>query len=104
MPGVDFQKLRAEITMQQVLDLVRFEVTHRSGDQCYGNCPLHDSTSRHRRKFSVNVAIGRYYCHQYHSQGDQLDLWAAFTKLPLHQAAIDLYRVFGRNVPWVRRS
>jgi hypothetical protein len=86
-----------------VLDLVRFQPTNRRADQWYGNCPLHDSTSRRRRKFSVNLTIGRYYCHQCHSKGDQLDLWAAFTKLPLHKAAIDLCRALGRDVPWVRR-
>ena len=34
------------------------------------------------------MAIRRYFCHGCHSQGDQLELRAAATKLPLHQAAI----------------
>jgi hypothetical protein len=33
-----------------------------------------------------NIAI-KYRCH---SHGNQLELWAAATKLPLHQAAMDL--------------
>ena len=103
MPGIDFDRLRAEITMEQVLNLIRFEPTHRRGDQWYGSCPLHDSTSRRPRFFSANVAIGRYYCHQCHSQGNQLELWAAFTKMSLYQAAINLCRVLGREVPWIRR-
>ena len=103
MPGVDFDRLRTEITMEEVLQLLHFEPLQRSGDQWYGCCPLHDSTSRRRRAFSVNVAIGRYYCHQCHSQGHQLQLWAAATKTSLHPAAIDLCRVLGREVPWIRR-
>ena len=99
MPGVDFDKLRTEITMEQVLQLLRFEPSRRSGDQWYRCCPLHDSPSRRRRAFSVNVTIGRYYCHQCRSKGHQLHLWAATTKMPLHPAAIELCRVLGREVP-----
>lgn len=61
------------------------------------------ATSGRRRFFSVNVVIGRYYCHQCHSQGNQLELWAAATKLPLYEAAIELCRVLGRQVPWIHR-
>ena len=103
MPGVDFNKLRTEITMEQVLNLLHFEPSIRSGQQWYGSCPLHDSTSGHSRPFSVNVAIGRYYCHQCLSQVNQLELWATVTKLSLHQAAIDLCHVLGREILWIRR-
>lgn len=104
MRGVDFSRLRAEITMEQVLNLLQFEPSHRRGHQWYGDCPLHDSTSHRHRSFSVNVAIGRYYCHQCHSHGNQLELWAAATKLPVHPAAIALCRLLGREVPWIRRG
>jgi len=103
MPGVDFDKLRRQISMEQVLDLLGFEPSQRTGDQWYGSCPLHDSTAGCRRCFSVNVAIGRYHCHRCHSQGHQLELWAAAAKLPLYQAAIDLCRALGQEVPWIRR-
>ena len=103
MPGIDFHRLRAEITMEQVLNLLQFEPSRRKGHQWYGDCPLHDSTSRRHRSFSVNVAIGRYYCHRCHSHGNQLELWAAATNLPLHAATIALCRLLGREVPWIRR-
>jgi DNA primase len=102
MPGVDFNRLRTEIAMEQVLHLLRFQPSDRSGKQWYGSCPLHDGASRRDRSFSVNVAIGRYYCHRCHSHGNQLELWAAATKTPLHQATIDLCRLLGREVPWIR--
>jgi hypothetical protein len=51
----------------------------------------------------VNVAIGRYYCHGCQRHGNQLELWAAAAKLPLHQAAIELCRRLGRDTPWIRR-
>jgi DNA primase len=89
--------------MEDVLYLLGFEPTSRSGPQWYGRCPLHESRSRRSRCFSVNVALGRYYCHGCQSHGNQLDLWAAVTRLPLHRAAIDLCQHLGRGVPWIRR-
>ncbi len=103
MPGVDFHRLRAEITMEQVLNLLGFQPSQRTGDQWYGCCPVQSCASGRRRCFSVNVATGRYCCHRCHSQGNQLELWAAATKLALHPAMVELCRVLGREVPWIHR-
>jgi DNA primase len=105
MPGVNFNRVRTEITMEQVLSLLGFQPSQRSGTQWYGSCPLHEPLSENprRRSFSVNVAIGRYFCHGCHSQGNQLELWAAATKLPLHRAAIDLCQRLGHAIPWIER-
>jgi len=103
VPGVDFDRVRAEITMEQVLNLLGFVPSTRSGAQWYGRCPLHEPGARCRRSFSVNLATGRYFCHRCGSHGNPLELWAAATKLPLHQAAIDLCRRLGCDVPWIRR-
>ena len=103
MAGVDFGRVRSEITMEQVLDLLGFEPVSRSGVQWYGVCPLHESRSGNRRGFSVNVALGRYYCHGCRSRGNQLELWASATNRPLYQAAIDLCDRLGRDVPWIGR-
>jgi hypothetical protein len=67
---------------------------------------LHASPSGHRRSFSANPGapgLGCYYCHGCRSHGNQLELWAAATKLPLHQPAIDLCHRLGRDIPWIRR-
>jgi DNA primase len=103
VPGIDFACVRREITMEQVLELVGFEPVQRSGVQWYGRCPLHESRSGSRHSFSVNVVLGRYFCHGCRSHGNQLELWAAATKLPLHQAALDLCHRLGRDIPWIRR-
>jgi DNA primase len=103
VPGVDFDRVRTEITMEHVLSLLGFQSLHRSGVQWYGSCPLQECASSRRCSFSVNVALGRYCCHRCHSHGNQLELWAAATKLPLYQAAIDLCQRLGRDVPWIRR-
>jgi hypothetical protein len=103
MPGIDFDRLRREITMKDVLKLLEFEPSYCRGDQWYGRCPLHESSSGRSRSFSVNVAIRRYRCHKCHRQGNQLELWAAYTQRPLHPASIDLCGVLGREVPWLHR-
>jgi hypothetical protein len=38
MPGIDFHRLRQEITMEQVLTLLGFEPSQRTGDQWYVPC------------------------------------------------------------------
>ncbi|MGO9467302.1 MAG: CHC2 zinc finger domain-containing protein [Isosphaeraceae bacterium] len=104
MLGVDFDRVRTEITMEQVLSLLRLQPPTLSSAQWYGNCPLYDAgAGRRHRSFSVNVAIGRYTCHRCHSHGDQLELWAAARKLPLHEAAVDLCHRLGCDVRWIRR-
>ncbi len=104
MPGVDFDRVRALVTMERVLNLLGFEPSNRTGAQWYGRCPLHDAgAGRRHRSFSVNVAISRYSCHRCHSHGNQLELWAAARKLPLHQAAVDLCHRLGCDVPWIHR-
>jgi DNA primase len=101
--GVDFNKLRHEITMEQVLNQLGFERVSQSGDQLHGPCPVHGSRSPESRTFSVNLRTGRYYCHKCHSKGNQLELWAAMQQLPLYEAAVDLCRVLGHDVPWIAR-
>ena len=103
MAGVDFQVLRREITMNDVLNPLGFVPTSRCAAQLHGRCPVHGSRSLRSRTFSVNVEAGRYYCHKCHSQGNPLELWAAVVKLQIYEAAVDLCRVLGREVPWIRR-
>jgi DNA primase len=103
MPGIDFHRLRREIAMQRVLDQLGFQPTSRSGSQLHGPCPVHGSSSAGSRSLSVNLDAGRYYCHKCHSHGNQLELWAAANRLPLYEAARDLCRVLGHDIPWIER-
>jgi DNA primase len=103
MSGIDFNRLRAEITMEQVLNLLDFEPASRLGSQWRGPCPVHQSTSSGSRSFSVNLHTRRYYCHKCHSQGNPLELWAEIKQLPIYDAAIDLCHALGRDVPWINR-
>jgi DNA primase len=101
--GVDFNRLRSQITMEQVLTQINFEPASRSGNQWHGPCPVHRSTSSNSRTFSVNLNTRRYYCHKCQSKGNQIELWAAVNQLPIYAAAIDLCHALGHDVPWIRR-
>lgn len=103
MSGVDFNTLRTGITMEQVLNQLGFEAVSRSGDQLRGPCPVDGSSSPDSRTFSVNLSSGRYFCHKCQSQGNQLELWAAVQNLTIYDAAIDLCRAVGREVPWIAK-
>ncbi len=101
MPGVDFNLLRTEIRMEEVLNQLGFQLTTRSGSQLHGPCPVHRSTSSGSKSFSVNLDDGRYYCHKCHSKGNQLELWAAVHELSFYDSAVDLCRALGREVPQI---
>jgi DNA primase len=103
MPGIDFDRLRTEITMERVLNLINFEPSSCSGDQWHGPCPVHHSTSPRSRTLSVNLSTRRYYCHKCRSSGNQVELWAAVKHLPIYDAAIDLCRALGHEIPWITR-
>jgi hypothetical protein len=90
VPGVAFDRVRVEITIQQVLQLLGFEPNRCHGGPWSGPCPLRDCPPRRRPRFSVNVALGRYHCHRCRRHGHQLELWAEATGLLLHPAAIHL--------------
>jgi DNA primase len=103
MPGIDFEVLRNEIGIDQVLDVLGFQPSSVSGDQLRGPCPVHGSSSDQSRSFSVNVMRGRYYCFKCNSKGNQLELWAAVHRISIYQAAADLCKAIGRDVPWIYR-
>lgn len=103
MPGVNFEQLRNEITISQVLTLIGFEKTSGSGEQLHGPCPLHGSKTARSRSFSVNLTKGRYDCHKCRAHGNQIELWAAVKKLSLYNGAIDLCQSVGTDIPWIYR-
>lgn len=103
MPGIDYAKLRAQIKIEQVLALVEFCGSESHGDETRGPCPIHGSTSQTSRSFSANLRKHTYRCFKCGAGGNQLDLWVAISKLPLHDAARDLCNRLGVKVPEIER-
>jgi DNA primase len=103
VPGVDYRRVREQISMADVIELAGLTELQVSGDELRGPCPVHDSESPKSRAFAVNLGKNAYYCHKCGAAGNQLDLWAALNKLTLHEAAIDLCKRSNVEVPWIRR-
>ena len=103
MPGIDFAEVRARVSIRQVLELVGFQATEQTGDQLRGPCPIHGSTSPGSRSFSANLTHNSFRCFKCGAQGNQLDLWIAISKLPIHKAAADLCERLGIEPPLIRR-
>lgn len=99
MPGIDYQELRQQVSMTQVLDLIGFQPSWRRGPQLRGRCPIPDCPSTSRRTFSVHLVRQGYHCFACRSHGNALDLWAAVRRLPFHEAALDLCRTLNLVPP-----
>jgi len=103
LPGIDFQAVRFTVPMARVLELLGFVPHESSGDQLRGACPIHGSSSPRSRSFSVSVGRNAYRCFKCNSSGNQLDLWAAVTKMDMDSAAIDLCEKAQVDIPWIRK-
>jgi hypothetical protein len=51
MAGIDFRRLREEVSMRDILDLIGFTPTITRGNQLRGPCPLHGSKSTKSTSF-----------------------------------------------------
>jgi DNA primase len=101
MPRIDFQAVRAQVSLETVLSRLGFVATTTSGAQLRGGCPIHGSQSRSSRSFSANLDKNTFRCFHCGLAGNQLDLWTAATNQPLYEATIDLCKQLGLPVPWI---
>lgn len=91
MPGIDYRALRAAVSLQQVLELLRFQPTRRQDQKLRGPCPIHDPNGKGgHRCFSVDLEANHFKCFDCGKGGNQLDLWRHARALPLFAAALDL--------------
>ena len=104
MPALDFRRLRAAVSMAEVLQLLHFEPRTRRGQQWRGPCPVHESTSPRSTAFSANLAKNTFRCFKCGAAGNHLDLWALVTKQPLFDAALQLCDRLRRDVPYLHRE
>jgi CHC2 zinc finger len=101
VPGIDFARVRCEIPLADVLNLIGFAPFEIARDQVRGPCPVHRASSARSRSFSANVKRHIYKCFKCGSAGNQLDLYAKVTGLSLLEATIDLCRHLHSDVPWI---
>lgn len=96
MTRLDYAAMRQRIPIRRVLLLLGCQSAHRRGQQWRGPCPLPGCSTLARtppeRCFSVHVGRHIFRCFRCGRCGNQLDLWAHFTGLPLHPATLELCR------------
>lgn len=85
--GIDYRALRSVISMADVLEILDWRPVARHGPQLRGPCPIHKSTSPQSRSLSVHLDRCIFQCFGCRKKGNQLDLYAAATGLPLFEAA-----------------
>ena len=101
MPGIDYAALRARITMEDVLEQIRFRVRSRVGSRVRGSCPFGCGDSP--RDFVANTAVRRYRCFGCDRCGTHLELWASTQGQPFYPATLDLCQRLSIDPPWVHR-
>jgi putative transposase len=89
-PAIDFDAVRAAVTIAAVLQLLGFRPVSSRSAQQRGPCPLHGSTAGTNRCFSVNLDANSFHCFKCGRAGNALDLWTAATRQSPYDAAIDL--------------
>jgi DNA primase len=99
MPGIDFRRLRAIVSMADVLQLIQFEPCSKRSNQWRGACPIHEPEPDKSMVFSANVAKNVFRCFKCGAAGNQLDLWAIITKQPLFEASLELCRRLQLEAP-----
>jgi DNA primase len=90
MPGIDFWRLRQQLSLAQVLDLVGFAPTTRRGPQVRGPCPVHGSRAPRSRSFAAHLEKHCWRCFGCGAGGNALDLYLAATRLPVYEGALEL--------------
>jgi putative transposase len=103
-PAIDFDAVRAAVTMADVLGLLGFQARTTHGTQQRGPCPLHGSTAGTSRCFSVNLSDRIFHCFKCGRSGNALDLWAHATRQAPYDAAVDLCQRLNSPLPLLAPS
>ena len=90
MSGIDFERIRQQVPLSSVLDLIGFTPLTKRGPQWRGKCPIHKSESRHSRSFSAHVEKNCWHCFGCGKSGNALDLYMLVSDQPIYEAALEL--------------
>ena len=89
MPKIDYAELRSRLRILDVLTQIGWQSTQGRGEQLRGPCPFCGGPEV-APSFSVNTRRNIYRCFRCGSQGNIIDFWMSYSKLPIHEAAQEL--------------
>ncbi len=103
-PAIDYATLRNQVTLQQAIEhITRVPIR---GVQHRGPCPLHEPAATAGNKFSANLKRQVFRCFDPNcgSQGNVLDFWQKHRGLGIYEAAEDLAKTFGIELPLLKTT
>jgi len=101
MRPVDFLAIKQLVSVEKVLELIRWRPRWIEGKERRGPCPVHRSTNPDSRSFAASVE--GWYCHTCKRGGDQVSLYAAVYELQPLAAAVEMCQRLGLDVPYLPR-
>lgn len=101
MPFLDFNAIKRDCPLHDVLLHLGWRPIWSRGDQQRGPCLLHHSERPRSRSFAVSG--DGWFCHKCKIGGDQIRLWAELHHLPPFEAAIAMATTVGRPIYYLRR-
>ena len=93
---IDFAAVKSLVGIGAVLKLLGIAVTK---SQHRGCCPLHGGTRGTARCFSANQEKNAFHCFKCGQSGNALELWAKATQQTPYDAALDLGKRLGIELP-----
>lgn len=97
MPSIDFQRLRREIALKDVLQLLGYRCFSIRGGCSRGPCPAACHSDNRCCSFDFSKQV--WHCHRCGQGGGVLDLWMCVKGLEIYAAARGLCEALGRPVP-----
>ena len=98
MPLIDFEVLRRQVRIGDVLRMLGILKASRECSVIRIPCPLH--CHEDPRGCSINWPRQQWFCHRCRQGGGSLELYQKVTKMDLYRACLELCRVLGIMVPF----
>lgn len=99
MPAIDYARVREQVSLRQVLNLIHYQAHRWFAGRCYGPCPMACST--YPRCCSFEFSRNLWMCHRCKRGGNQLDLYAHWSDMGLFVATRHLCDHLGIELPWL---
>jgi len=99
---VDFKAVKAQVSVLDVLQLMKWEKVKERGRELRGPCPVHGSSTPESTIFSVSPAKNAWHCFKCDASGNQLDLAGHYFGIPREESlriAVSLCQELGLPIP-----